>query len=78
MIFIIEDRKGVVALTKQMCDLKTISNYLDVSIPYLRKLVRAKLIPHYRFGNRIKFDIKEINEWIETHAQKDKENVLFF
>lgn len=65
-------------MTKNIYDIKDISKYLNVSIPYLRKLVRAKLIPHYRFGNRIKFDIKEVNEWIETHAQKDRENVLFF
>lgn len=65
-------------MIKNIYDIKDISKYLNVSIPYLRKLVRAKLIPHYRFGNRIKFDIKEVNEWIETHAQKDRENVLFF
>ena len=65
-------------MTKNIYDIKDISKYLNVSIPYLRTLVRAKLIPHYRFGNRIKFDIKEVNEWIETHAQKDRENVLFF
>ena len=59
-------------MTKNIYDIKDISKYLNVSIPYLRKLVRAKLIPHYRFGNRIKFDIKEVNEWIETHAQKDR------
>lgn len=65
-------------MIKNIYDIKDISKYLNVSIPYLRKLVRGKLIPHYRFGNRIKFDIKEVNEWIETHAQKDRENVLFF
>ena len=67
----------MLALTKQMCDLKTISEYLDLSIPYIRKLVRAKLIPHYRFGNRLKFDVKEINEWIETHRQEELKSVLF-
>ena len=65
-------------MTKQMCDLKTISEYLDVSIPYIRKLVRAKMIPYYKFGNRIKFDIKEINEWIESHRQEEKEKVLLY
>ena len=68
----------MIALTKEMCDLKTISEYLNLSIPYIRKLVRAKMIPHYRFGNRLKFDIKEINEWIESHRQEERESVLFF
>ncbi len=65
-------------MTKSMCDLKALSIYLDVSIPYIRKLVRAKMIPHYRFGNRLKFDINEINEWIESHRQEEREKVLFF
>ncbi len=64
-------------MTKQMCDLKTISEYLDLSIPYIRKLVRAKMISHYRFGNRLRFDVKEINEWIETHRQEERKSVLF-
>lgn len=64
-------------LTKEMCNLKTISKYLDVSVPYVRKLVRAKNIPHYKFGNRLKFDIKEINEWIESHRQEERKNILF-
>lgn len=65
-------------MTKEIYDIKDISSYLNMSIPYIRKLVRAKLIPYYKFGNRIKFDIKEVDEWIETHAQKERKSVLFF
>lgn len=68
----------MLALTKDMCDIKTISEYLDLSIPYIRKLVRARLIPHYRFGNRLKFDKNEIDEWIETHRQEQRKSVLLF
>ena len=64
------------ALTKQMCDLKTISEYLNVSVPYIRKLVRAKMIPYYKFGNRLKFDIEEINGWIELHRQEERKSIL--
>ena len=68
----------MLALTKDMCDIKTISEYLDLSIPYIRKLVRARLIPHYRFGNRLKFDKNEIDEWIEIHRQEQRKSVLLF
>ena len=68
----------MLALTKDMRDLKTISKNLDLSIPYIRKLVRAKLIPHYRFGNRLRFDKNEINEWIESHRQEQRKSVLFY
>lgn len=63
-------------MTKQMCDLKTISEYLNVSVPYIRKLVRAKMIPCYKFGNRLKFDIEEINGWIELHRQEERKSIL--
>ena len=62
-------------MTKQMCDLKTISEYLDLSIPYIRKLVRAKLIPHYRFGNRLKFDVKEIKDEAKKYLLKAEASV---
>ncbi len=47
-------------------------------VPYLRKLVRAKMIPHYKFGNRIKFDIKEINEWVENNKVEMKKSILLY
>ena len=68
----------MLGLTKELCDIKQVSNYLDVSVPYLRKLVRAKMIPHYKFGNRIKFDIKEINEWVENNKVEMKKSILLY
>ena len=65
-------------MTKEICDIKTISEYLNVSIPYIRRLVYSKRIPHYRMGNRIKFDIKEINEWFEKYKQEEQKGVFDF
>ena len=45
---------------KELCDIKTIAEYLNVSVPYIRKLVYSKKIPHYKIGSRLKFDIKDI------------------
>jgi len=65
-------------MTKELCDVCTIAEYLDVSVPYIRKLVSAKLIPCYRIGRRVKFDINEINEWIDFHKQEERRGVLYF
>ena len=62
---------------KELCDIKTIAEYLNVSVPYIRKLVYSKRIPHYKIGNRLKFDIKEINEWLETYKQEERRRVLY-
>lgn len=65
-------------MTKEVCDIKELSNYLKISIPEIRKLVRSKRIPHFRIGNRYKFDLKKINLWVEELEQKEGKNILFY
>lgn len=65
-------------MTKEVCDIKELSNYLKISIPEIRKLVRSKRIPHFRIGNRYKFDLKKINLWVEELEQKEGKNILLY
>ena len=62
---------------KEILDIKQLSNYLQVSISEIRKLVRQKNIPYYRIGNRLKFDLANINLWIEELEEKNKKILLF-
>ena len=64
-------------MTKNICDIKELSTYLKVSIPQVRKLVRAKMIPYFRIENRYKFDINEVNKWIENLQENEGKNILF-
>lgn len=61
---------------KTILDLKEISNYLNISDSMIRKLVREKRIPFFRIGNRLKFDINEINKWIEKLGKEESKNSL--
>lgn len=63
-------------MTKELCNIKELSNYLKVSIPEIRKLVRSKRIPHFRIGNRIKFDINKINSWVDDLEAQEGRNKL--
>lgn len=63
-------------MTKELCNIKELSNYLKVSIPEIRKLVRSKRIPHFRIGNRIKFDINKINSWVDDLEAEEGRNKL--
>lgn len=65
-------------MSKEICDIKELSTYLKISIPEIRKLVRSKRIPHFRIGNRYKFDLKSINLWVEELEQKEGKNILFY
>lgn len=64
-------------MQKNICNIKELSIYLQTSIPQIRKLVREKKIPHFRVGNRIKFDLNEINKWIEKLQEKEAKMSVF-
>ena len=65
-------------MDKEICNIKYLSDYLKISISEIRKLVREKRIPNFRLGNRIMFDIKKVNNWIEDLEEKESLNSLFF
>ena len=65
-------------MSKTICDIKTISEYLDISIPKVRKLVRERRIPFFRVGNRLKFELERINLWIEEKQDEEQRTMLFY
>ena len=48
----------------EIYDVDDLSNYLQLSTSGIRKLVKERKIPHFRVGNRIKFNSQTINLWI--------------
>lgn len=64
-------------MTKYICNIRELSNYLQISTSQIRKLVREKKIPHFRVGNRIKFDLNEIDKWIENLQENEVKNSVF-
>jgi len=65
-------------MTKELCDIKELSNYLKVSIPEIRKLVREKRIPNLRIGKMIKFDLVSINNWLENLEEEQARKSVFY
>lgn len=65
-------------MTKEICDIQDLSSYLKVSVSEVRKLVREKKIPFFRVGNRLRFDLKSINIWLEKLQEKESKTSLFY
>ena len=64
-------------MAKEIINIQELSSYLKMSIPEIRKLVRQSNIPYFRIGNRLKFDLANINLWIEELEEKNKKILLF-
>ena len=64
-------------MTKEICDIQTLSSYLKVSVSEVRKLVRENKVPYFRVGNRLRFDLKKINNWLEKLEEENAKKSLF-
>ena len=58
-------------MEKEICGIKEIAKYLNISESGVRKLVREKRISYFKVLSCIKFDIKEINKWVNESTQKE-------
>ena len=65
-------------MEKELYDVKELSNYLQVSIPEIRKLVRERKIPNLRIGRLIKFDLVSINKWLEKLEEEQAKKSVFY
>lgn len=65
-------------MDKEICGIKEIAKYLNISESGVRKLVREKKIPFFKVLSCIKFDINEINRWVEKLAEKESIKSIFY
>ena len=65
-------------MTKEICDIQDLSSYLKVSVSEVRKLVRENKVPYFRVGNRSRFDLKKINNWLEKLEEENAKKSLFY
>jgi excisionase family DNA binding protein len=56
-------------MEKRLLSVAEAAEWLGLSQSYLYKLVEADAIPHIRFGRAIRFDIKELEEWLKEDTE---------
>lgn len=49
-----------------------VAEYLDVHPVYLRKLVAAGRIPHYKIDRRVRFRMSEVDAWLAERGKGQK------
>lgn len=54
---------------------KGLSDYLNISVSLVRKLVKKGELPHNRLGAKILFSKSEIDRWLLDHQINEKENI---
>ena len=57
-------------ITRRLFTLREIAEYTGLSVHTLYTMVSQRRIPHVKAGRLVKFDLKEIDTWIERHSVK--------
>ena len=62
---------------KNICGVKEVATYLNISESGVYKLVREKRIPYFKVLSCLRFDLNEINSWVEkSQEQESKFSIL--
>jgi excisionase family DNA binding protein len=64
-----DSQRSSTKLTPQLptlVDIETVARSLDISMRQVRRFVADGTIPYIRVGNLIRFDLEELNLWIDA------------
>ncbi len=55
--------------TREVMDVRQAAEYLGISIDTLYHYAQSKFIPAFRIGNRWKFRLGKLEEWMDKKAE---------
>jgi len=58
---------------RRLITAKEASQYLGLSIDTVHRMASLKKLPYLKIGDRVLFDVKALDHWIEKHMIKEKE-----
>lgn len=68
-----DDRMKKIPELRRLITAKEAGQYLSLSTETIYRMASLKKLPYLKIGDRVLFDIKTIDQWIERHLIKEKE-----
>jgi len=68
-----DDRMKKIPELRRLITAKEASQYLCLSTEMVYRMASQKKIPYLKIGDRVLFDVKALDHWIEKHMIKEKE-----
>ena len=69
----IDDRMEKIPELRRLITAKEASQYLSLSTETVYRMASLKRLPYIKIGDRVLFDMKSLDHWIEKHIIKEKE-----
>jgi excisionase family DNA binding protein len=68
-----DERMKKIPELRRLITAKEASQYLSLSTDTIYRMASLKKLPYLKIGDRVLFDIKALDHWIEKHLTKEKE-----
>ena len=68
-----DDRIKKIPELRRLITAKEASQYLSLSTDTIYRMASLKKLPYLKIGDRVLFDVKTLDHWIEKHMIKEKE-----
>jgi excisionase family DNA binding protein len=68
-----DDRMKKIPELRRLITAKETSEYLSLSTDTVYRMASQKKLPYLKIGDRVLFDVKALDHWIEKHMIKEKE-----
>ena len=67
------DRIKKIPALRRLITAKEASQYLSLSTETIYRMASLKKLPYLKIGDRVLFDVKALDHWIEKHMIKEKD-----
>jgi excisionase family DNA binding protein len=67
-----EDRMKKIPELRRLITAKEASQYLGLSTDTIYRIAAARRLPYLKVGDRLLFDLKALDRWIERHMVKER------
>ena len=68
-----DDRMKKIPDLRRLITAKETSQYLTLSTDTIYRMASMKKLPYLKIGDRVLFDVKALDHWIEKHMIREKE-----
>jgi excisionase family DNA binding protein len=68
-----DDRMKKIPELRRLITAKEASQYLSLSTDTVYRMASQKKLPYLKIGDRVLFDVKTLDHWVEKHMIKEKE-----
>ncbi len=72
----VDDRVKKIPELRRLMTAKEAGQYLSISVDTIYSMASRRKLPYLKIGDRVLFDLKALDHWVDTHMVREKEGKI--